>query len=241
MSLSDNTTVCFYWLQDTIHIGTKIKTLFLNRGRSLIMGTMCASTTYVQDVIDNVSKEHHGLTQSDLNPKDKMNFQAVLRLTDDRVLAQLRRIPDADATELFLCLIGEALDAFLQPQMPPLDRISSMWKLTFFLRLWRQWLIEENHELQQCFLTPQTYLCIELNAHAIVQAVVKMRDCSCRLLPHLFSSQPCEKCFRAARSLTSTFATVVNFSMLQLLSRLRRIDLQTHIVHALKGKYVFPR
>lgn len=205
------------------------------------MGNYCVTPTFVQDVINNVSKLKHGLTQSDLDPKDKMNFQAVLRLIDERVLAQLRKIPGADATELFLCLMGDTLDSYLQPHMPPLERIFKMWRVTFFLRLWRQWLIEEDHELERCFITPQTYLCIELNAHAIVQAVVTMRSCPCRMIPHLFSSQPCEKCFRAARSLTSTFATVVNFSLLQMLSRLRRIELQTVIVDALKDDYIFPR
>jgi len=191
LNLVNNFPFLFFYLQDSVHIGTKCKTLFLNRGRSLIMGNFCASPTFVQDVINNVSKIHHGLTQSDMDPKDKMNFQAVLKLIDERVLVQLRKIPGADATEMFLCLIGDVLDAFLQPHMPPLERISKMWRVTFFLRLWRQWLVEEGHELERCFITHQTYLCIELNANAIVQAVVTMRSCPCRLIPHLFSSQGC--------------------------------------------------
>ncbi|KAF0721111.1 Uncharacterized protein FWK35_00025479, partial [Aphis craccivora] len=39
-----------------------------------------------------------------------------------------------------------------------------------------------------------------------------------------FSSQKCEQFFRATRSLTSTYSTVVNFSMKYIMSRLKRIE-----------------
>lgn len=38
-------------------------------------------------------------------------------------------------------------------------------------------------------------------------------------LPWKLGSQSCEKIFRAAKSLTSTFSTIINFSMLGLLHR----------------------
>lgn len=43
-------------------------------------------------------------------------------------------------------------------------------------------------------------------------------------LPWLYSSQPCEKLFRQARSMSSTFSTMVNFSLLETLRRLKRIQ-----------------
>ena len=44
--------------------------------------------------------------------------------------------------------------------------------------------------------------------------------------PWLFGSQTCEKIFRAARSMTSTFSTVINFGILALLRRLHRLHMQ---------------
>ena len=45
-------------------------------------------------------------------------------------------------------------------------------------------------------------------------------------LPWMFGSQSCEKIFRAARSMTTTFSTVINFSLLGLLRRLNRLHIQ---------------
>ena len=45
-------------------------------------------------------------------------------------------------------------------------------------------------------------------------------------MPRLLGSQSCEKIFRAARSMTPTFSTVLNFGMLSLLQRLHRIHIQ---------------
>jgi len=44
-------------------------------------------------------------------------------------------------------------------------------------------------------------------------------------IPWHFSSQACEELFRTTRSMTSTFSTVVNFTMKDILQRLTRIEL----------------
>lgn len=57
----------------------------------------------------------------------------------------------------------------------------------------------------------------------------------------LFDSQVCESIFRAVRSFTSTFCTVVNFSILDILNRIRKIQLQNEIINVSNGKIKFPR
>ena len=47
--------------------------------------------------------------------------------------------------------------------------------------------------------------------------------------PWLLGSQPCEKAFCAARSMTSTFSTMVNFNILGLLRRLHKLQIQIEI------------
>ena len=60
-------------------------------------------------------------------------------------------------------------------------------------------------------------------------------------LPWLFISQMCEKIFRATRSLTSTFSTVVNFSILDILHCLNRIEIINNLTHDLSDTVMFPR
>ncbi|KAE8742812.1 hypothetical protein FOCC_FOCC011670 [Frankliniella occidentalis] len=70
------------YVQDTVHIGTKFRTGFCNKGKTYIMGKHCATVAHLEHDMNTVSKLQHGLTDSDLNHTDKMNFPAVLRITD---------------------------------------------------------------------------------------------------------------------------------------------------------------
>lgn len=48
-------------------------------------------------------------------------------------------------------------------------------------------------------------------------------------IPWSYSSQACEEMFRTARSMTSTYSTMINFSMNDILKRLTRIQLLNSI------------
>ena len=48
-------------------------------------------------------------------------------------------------------------------------------------------------------------------------------------LPWLLGSQACEQTFRAARSMTGTFSTVINFTLLGFLHRLHRLQIQLEL------------
>lgn len=74
---------------------------------------------------------------------------------------------------------------------------------------------------------------MELNAHALISfliTIIKHFNSDHSLfLPWLLGSQSCEKTFRSARSMTGTFSTVINFSMLGLLRRLHRLQIQSNL------------
>ncbi|KAK3929383.1 hypothetical protein KUF71_018020, partial [Frankliniella fusca] len=235
--------VCF--VQDTVHIGTKFRTGFCHRGKSYIMGNYCASVVHLDQILENTTRLEHGLRSEDLDHTDKMNFDAVLRITDERV-RQLLRGPGKEefsGTEMFLTVVRDVLEAFLAEQLPAEDRIYSIWRAVFFLRIWREWLIQNDHPLDQCFITTNTFQSVELNAHALVKLVRILRDGAHPevLIPHLIGSQPCEQLFRALRSLTTTHVTVCNFSMQKMLARLRRIELQCRVVSSVGETFTFPR
>jgi hypothetical protein len=60
-------------------------------------------------------------------------------------------------------------------------------------------------------------------------------------VPWLWSSQPCEKLFRSTRSMTTTYSTVVNYSILDIIHRLNRIQVLQNITVDLQDKIHFPR
>lgn len=209
------------------------------------MGQYVVSLTHLQHILSDKSltKLDHGLTQSDLDGKDKQNFRAVLRMTSDSVRKYLNGQDDAAATEMYLEMTRDVVDAFLDESLTAEKRIFLMWRSCFFLRSWLLWLEDEDLTLKDNFISWNAFACIELNAHALVKAARRMRDEGSPELFHpvYFSSQACEGFFRAARSETTTASTVVNFSMKEFLRRRGRIELQAVIANQLQDKFFFPR
>jgi hypothetical protein len=207
------------------------------------MGRYTVSLAHIRQLIKDQSRYDHGLAESDIDPRDKMNYRAVRKISSERVRKGLRTYEHTAATEMYLQIMDETLDSFLHENISAEKRIYLIWRSVFFLRLWRIWLEAEGYSTEANCVTLNTFTCIEINAHNLVAAVRRFRDEGTPelFLPTLFGSQSCEEFFRDARSLTSTNNTVVNFSMLELLRRLGRIELQSMVAHKLKNKFEFPR
>ena len=61
-------------------------------------------------------------------------------------------------------------------------------------------------------------------------------------MPWLLGSQACEQTFRAARSMTSTFLTIINFTLLGFLHRLHRLQIQFELESEMKETgIIYPR
>lgn len=137
-----------------------------------------------------------------------------------------------------------------------MERIRCAWWSVFFCRCWRENLLKQqaadkrNLKVSSIsvslknFITSNTYTGIELNAHNILNILVKCRDTTGipeLFLPGLMSSQTCEDYFRRTRSMTSTFSTVINFTVYDLLHRAKRSQAITEIMNELGEQYLFPR
>lgn len=153
-----------------------------------------------------------------------MNFDAIEKICSEKSTNLLKQIPNSEATVQYLCMTRSILDAFLQKNLPIAERIYRIWDVVFFLRIWKNWLISTKKSVQKNFITMNCYTCIEINAHEILLLLEKCRDEPSSFLPWLMSSQPCEKIFRQTRAMTTTYSTKVNFSILDLLRRLNRIE-----------------
>ena len=86
-------------------------------------------------------------------------------------------------------------------------------------------------------------MCVELNAHAMIVYIMLIRDhfhsnWNC-FVPWVLGSQTCEKTFHIVRSMSTVFSSVINFSILGLLHRLHRINIQLTLQVTLK-EVVFP-
>jgi hypothetical protein len=59
-------------------------------------------------------------------------------------------------------------------------------------------------------------------------------------LPTLCNSQHCKQYFRFLRSMGSTLCTVVNFSLMDVLQRIKRIHVEAELNHDLREAFVMP-
>lgn len=226
-----------FYIQDPTHIGTKLRNFLLRfLYRKLPFGPKYfIELEHLYALLNLVSKDQHLLTASTLNPSDRQNFSSVLRMCSEKVTTLLKsKIKNSQATVIFLEMMRNILESFMNTSLKPLERIEKIWYCVFILRIWKQFIkSHKKYKMKESFLTANCYSCIELNAHSLVSCLVflKENNLSQWFQPNLYSSQPCESTFRRLRSFTSTFSTVANCSVKEAVSRVSKIQLQSEIVH----------
>ena len=177
-------------------------------------------------------KDQHGLRARDLDHLDRQNFDAVEHIVSASDL--LSNIPDAIGTMIYIKLIGSVIDSYLDKSLCPEKRLEELWYATFFLRYWREWLVlHPSFNVKDNFITNNAYLCVEINAHALLAYILLVRDVlpdhNVYFVPWMLGSQTCEKIFRSLRSMTSTYSTSINFSILGLLQGLHKWNIQNEL------------
>lgn len=193
-----------------------------------------------------MSKDKHLLSLFDIEPKDKMNLESANKISQESVQKLLLdHIPDSEGTVLYLKVLNYIILSYIDLYLTPLERLSKLWYCVFIIRIWRNWIISNRkYTLTDNFLSLNCYICIEINAHSMVNIIQKLRDCNMPYLfiPPLFSSQPCEAFFRQIRSMSSTSSTIVNCSLLDIIHRIKKIQLQSDILVSKLSKNIsFPK
>lgn len=74
-SLLSDQAVCY--VQDTTHIGTKLRNRMLKASILLPFGNKIISVSHLKILIDNVPKHQHGLVYKDISPEDRQNFSSL--------------------------------------------------------------------------------------------------------------------------------------------------------------------
>ncbi|KAF5299291.1 hypothetical protein FQA39_LY02464 [Lamprigera yunnana] len=85
------------YIQDTVHICTKLKTKLTNPNVTMIMGNCNVSIVHLQNLIAEIMKDKHLLCNSDLDNADKMNFRAIDKISSNEVIKLFHDIPESNA------------------------------------------------------------------------------------------------------------------------------------------------
>lgn len=222
-----------FYIQDMTHIGTKLRNALLKPSTLLPIGDRQISVSHLKILIANTPKDIHGLTYSDICPDDRMNYKSLEKVMDDRVLNALQRyIHDSEGTVVYLSICKSITSSYLNEDLTPVERIYSIWYGVFFLRLWKNWIRSSKYSVTENFISSNAHACIELNAHAIIGLVLKLKRLEKpeMFLPFMFDSQPCERTFRTMRSMGTINYTKINFTLQELLHMVARVELQNNII-----------
>jgi hypothetical protein len=170
-----------------------------------------------------------------------MNHKVVLKLSSDNVLNLLKdKVTDSNGTIQFLTMLRLLNEAFAESNVPVEKRVYNAFYCLIFFRIWKYHCHVSSDMKMDSFVSNESYLAMELNAWNLLKLVIICRVIGAKFFqPQLAMSQTCEKCFSIVRTFTSTFSTVVNFSSLELIERLHKVQLQEEIINILKDDFVF--
>lgn len=127
--------------QDHIHFGNKCRNRMLKNSIHLPMGKFEVSIKHLQSLVKDIQKSIHGLSQIDVCPVDRMNYESFEKITSDRAIEALQKhIKQSDATVQFFKICRDATLSYLRVDLNPIERIQRIWHALFFMRIWRNWI-----------------------------------------------------------------------------------------------------
>lgn len=82
----------------------------------LRFGRQHISMEHLIDIVEdeNYSKLDHGLTRTDINPKDRQNYNSCVRIASDDVLAVLIDGTDTYGTFIYLLLLKLLIQTYIE-------------------------------------------------------------------------------------------------------------------------------
>ena len=157
----------FLHFQDSIHLVTKWRNRLLSSHAQLRFGDQFISIEHLHAIIrnDDYSKLDHGLTTTDVNPKDRQNYGSCVRIASDDVLTLLVDNVDTYGTFLYLLMLKMIIKTYVDKSTKISERmllpfrrnlidsfgmpyscyasflgLESSWCLVFVCRLWWAWI-----------------------------------------------------------------------------------------------------
>ena len=131
--------VCF--VQDTVHLGVKLKARLLTLSQVLPMAKYSALASHLHLLQAMYRKNQHNLCLKDLDHQDRQNFEAVNRIINPNLLALLDSILDSQGTRFYFQIMKSIVENYLDHQSSPLCGIEETWFALSFAKHWRQWIV----------------------------------------------------------------------------------------------------
>ncbi|KAJ8681009.1 hypothetical protein QAD02_016796 [Eretmocerus hayati] len=222
-------------IQDPVtSVVSKLFNRFLLSTTTLTIGEHGANLGNLADLVDDFPKDKHQLTHVMLSPKKDFNLETVVKVCHSRVIKLLKNIPESEGTVEYLKLMNMILHSYLSTKMSPLMRIYCMWYPVFFLRLWHTSLGEPtDNSVIEKFIPFDTYVSIEINAHSLVNLILKNMNKpnpDQSLLLWQCSTKICKELFKMLRTPDCYYRHAVNCTPLEALRKVQRIELIDDII-----------
>ena len=112
------------FLQDPTHLVTKWRSRLLSRTADLRIGDKIISMSHLQNTVksENYTKIDHGLTRSDLNPKDRQNYHSCVKLTAEGISSILASDLDSLGTRVYLQILKMLITTYIVKSTSVLKR-----------------------------------------------------------------------------------------------------------------------
>ena len=105
----------FLFSQDPVHLVTKWRNRLLSSKAELHFGKYRITKGHIETLIndESLTKLDHGLTNSDINPKDRQNYRSCIKLISDDVIHLLADAGDSQGTVIYLKLLQMIVKAYI--------------------------------------------------------------------------------------------------------------------------------
>ncbi|CAF3523007.1 unnamed protein product [Rotaria socialis] len=131
---------------DPGHLVTKWRNRLFSATADLCFGADKISIKHREELIDDdqYSKLDHGITQSDINPKDRQSYRSCVKLISDDVINLLTDRKDTEGTVIYLMLLKMIVRAYMEKSATLSERLESACCVVFVCRIWWSWLKKES-------------------------------------------------------------------------------------------------
>lgn len=128
-------------IQDHDHNGTKFRNRILKAGIVLPMGDKMVNIAHLKMLINDFSKDKHGLVMGDVCPDDRQNVKSLSKIIEPRVITALKNhVIESEGTSMYLSICSEVIAAFKNVDLQPCERVYHIFHAAYFIRAWKMWL-----------------------------------------------------------------------------------------------------
>lgn len=229
----------FKFMSDIFHLLNNFKNRINDPTNSLMFGKYFVSINFLKILLDHpeISRLDHGLSKNDVgtydSSKDKMSTESTRKICETKVIHLLKKIPGAEGTAIYLQLMRDLYEAFINPELEDLERLKKSFRVLCVIRIWRK---NTPKGKRNNFITNVNWACLEMNVTFLLDLILHGKG----KLITIWNSQPCEETFRTLRSMGTFGLTQINFSVLEAIEKLSRVNKIHEICSKYKKTFNFP-